>query len=42
MRVLAFAVEAYDRYLTMRTEPTGPRRAHRDSVVAERAALVSR
>jgi hypothetical protein len=36
---IAAAVLAYDRYLTLRTDPDPPFRPERDSVVTERAAL---
>ena len=38
----AGAIRAYDEYLTMRTAPMAALRSQRDSVIAERAALVRR
>jgi hypothetical protein len=38
----AGAIRAYDAYLTLRTDPALPSRPQRDSVIAARAALVSR
>ena len=38
----AGALRAYDRYLTLRTDPDPPFRPTRDSVLAERAALMAR
>jgi hypothetical protein len=36
------ALRAYDSYLTLRTNPDAPFKPQRDSVIAERAALVPR